>query len=183
MTLARCLGGRLCLAPAVISAKFILVLWRDLIFQGCIHFPLYKTCTYLVPSRAEGCQTSWVLCTESHPTQEPDQQHSVRAFLRWLEKKSLLYHCVLAAVIHLLLCLPGFLSKRGTHPEFVVHRQLHLMPKLVHSWLQGAQIAPQKKKSYLWCWWDGRGGLQLLRSCARSGEYTDPGYKPYTVVY
>lgn len=86
MTLARCLGGRVCLAPAVILAKFILILQRDLIFQWCIHFPLYKTFTYLVPSHAENCQTSWVLCTESHPALEADQQHSVRAFLRWLEK-------------------------------------------------------------------------------------------------
>lgn len=148
MTLARCLGWRVYLPPAVISAKFILILQGDLLFHWCIRFPLYKTFTYLVPGRAEGCKTSWVLCTESHPAQEPDQQHS-GAFLRWLEKNNLVLHCVLAAVIYLLLCLPGFLSKGGIHPEFAVHRQLQLMPKLVHSQLQGAQTAPQKKRTLL----------------------------------
>lgn len=85
--LARCFGGRAGLIPAVISAKFILILQRGLIFQWCLCFPLTVQGVYISGSQSHWRQlskpNSWHTKerTKSHPAWELDQQRAV-----WFEK-------------------------------------------------------------------------------------------------
>lgn len=79
-------GGKVGLDSAVISAKLILILQSSSIFQWCFCFPLTVRGIYISGSQSHGRQLNKLSPlhtkerTESHPAQELDQQHAVRAF-------------------------------------------------------------------------------------------------------